>query len=227
MTRSFRPCRRLLRPRVPATACPEQLDATAKADPASDRSPSPIDLPNSSGIEGSLRRKLTATDHLDALNEALDEITNEETELRTRLASLDERAHLQARHESVERQLGRLADTARAALASPTRQLMAEVFDLLQIDLGRVAGDHFEGTGSIPIPAAGKEILSGVAGDGGARDGGEVLTGAPQRSNSSGSTLLVRWVTAWWWSPFGPGAPARSRSSASIDVIRNRCRAET
>jgi len=56
---------------------------------------------------------------------------------------------------------------------------MAEVFDLLQIDLVRVAGDRFEGTGSIPIPEDGGDILGIAESSDGRRDLGEVLIGAP------------------------------------------------
>lgn len=67
-------------------------------------------------------------------------------------------AELRLNAESVERQLRRLAEQARDKLMDPTPELMAAVFDLLELDLVRIGDDHFEGTGSIPLPGDGGEV---------------------------------------------------------------------
>ena len=52
-------------------------------------------------------------------------------------------------------------------LADPTTELMAEVFNLLQVDLIRVEGRTFEGVARIPIPDpdSGAEVWEGALQD--------------------------------------------------------------
>ena len=81
---------------------------------------------------------------MEVLRQQLDEINRRET-LRQARASLPDR-------------LKALADTARTRLADPDEKLMAEPFDLLEIELRLVEPYRFEGTGSIPIPDNPSEV---------------------------------------------------------------------
>ena len=60
-----------------------------------------------------------------------------------------------------------LVSAAQEKLAKPTLELMAQIFDLLEIELHRSEDGHrFEGTGSIPIPEDGDNPF-GEVGEGG------------------------------------------------------------
>ena len=80
---------------------------------------------------------------------ALDEIAKEKRALRSRLDPLDGQLAVVRISET---QLRDLAKKARSRLDNPNPELMAEVFDLLDIQLHRVAPDRFAGTGTIPLP---------------------------------------------------------------------------
>ena len=71
---------------------------------------------------------------------------------KTLQSRLDEIDHQQTEAYISEDQLRTLSEQARTRLQDPTPELMAEVFDLLDIQLHRVGDDRFEGTGTIPIP---------------------------------------------------------------------------
>jgi hypothetical protein len=69
--------------------------------------------------------------------------------------------------ESVPGATQRLARLAEARLADPTVELMAEVFDLLEVDLIRIEGRTFEGVARLPLPDpdADSEVWKGVPQD--------------------------------------------------------------
>ena len=110
-------------------------------------------------------RALAVTNELETLDHALQQIKDEEQVLQAQLRDIDRRAELSLNALTVEEQLKSLAATARERMANPTDELMAELFDLLEIDMVRVDDARFEGTGSIPLP----------------EDGGEVWIEGPQR----------------------------------------------
>lgn len=87
--------------------------------------------------------------------------------------------------DAIPDRIDTLVSSARQCLQNATPQLMANLFDLLQIDLHRSPdGESFEGTGSIPIPddeeAAPLEL------------GGEVREGTPQRLYSNLTVVTFR-----------------------------------
>ena len=71
---------------------------------------------------------------------------------KTLQSRLDEIDHQQTEAYISEDQLRTLSEQARTRLQDPTPELMAEVFDLLDIQLHRVGDDRFEETGTIPLP---------------------------------------------------------------------------
>jgi hypothetical protein len=138
-------------------------------------------------------RDLADQDKLDLLDRTLAEIANEQQALELRLDKIDQ-AETTA-HISEDRLLV-LADRAKVRLEDPTPELMAEVFDLLDIQLHRVATDRFEGTGTIPIPEDG-DLLQ-------LESGGEVSTKGPLRpfANLTGSEFRIP-VPIWVVLPRG------------------------
>ena len=97
-------------------------------------------------------RDLADQDRLDILHSAIGEIDAELAGLNRQLEQLKaiQRANTEGHLEAEN--LRALADTARQRLQHPTPELMASVFDVLQIDLHRVNGNHFQGTATLPIP---------------------------------------------------------------------------
>ena len=75
--------------------------------------------------------------------------------LRQRLAAIERRQALQQQSGTVEEQLRKLARTAHNRLQDATPEQMAQLYDLLDLDLIRTGARRFEGTGSIPIHEAG------------------------------------------------------------------------
>ena len=94
-------------------------------------------------------RDLADQNKLDLLDRTLNEITDERQTLQSRLDEIDE--NQRTAHVS-ESQLRTLAEQAQTRLDNPNPELMAQVFDLLDIQLHRVEQNRFEGTGTIPIP---------------------------------------------------------------------------
>jgi hypothetical protein len=104
--------------------------------------------------------------HVKATERALDEVASERITIEKELERLQEAQQGALSTESVPAATRRLSQLAADRLADPTTELMAEVFDLLQVDLIRVKGRTFEGVARIPLPDP--------------DSGGEVWEGAPQ-----------------------------------------------
>ena len=112
---------------------------------------------------------LADADALDTLNDALAETRTEEAALEAQIRDIEQRAQLRGQRQSIVDQLKTLAKQARTRLADPTPELMAQVFDSLELDLTRVDSNVFEGTGSIPILEDGTGDLLGEVHEGGLR----------------------------------------------------------
>jgi DNA invertase Pin-like site-specific DNA recombinase len=103
--------------------------------------------------ETRLVRRLAEDDlHVEATERALDEVATERNTVEKELERLQEAQQGALSTESVPEAVERLSALAQSRLADPTIELMAEVFDLLQVDLIRVEGRTFEGVARIPIP---------------------------------------------------------------------------
>lgn len=94
-------------------------------------------------------RDLADQNKLDLVDRTLNEIADEKQTLQSRLDEIDDQ---QTVTNISDDQLRTLSEQARTRLHDSTPELMAEVFDLLDIQLHRVGDDRFEGTGTIPIP---------------------------------------------------------------------------
>ena len=110
-------------------------------------------------------RDLADQDKLHLAEGALAEIACEKNTIQTRLDEIDAQP---SPTNISEEQIRNLTEQARSRLDNPTPELMAEVFDLLDIRLHRAADNRFEGTGTIPIPEgdADKEELLPVGVEG-------------------------------------------------------------
>jgi hypothetical protein len=104
--------------------------------------------------ETNIVRRLAKDDdlHGDALTRALDETKTDLTTVEKELARIEKTQRGRLTVESVPEAALRLSRLAEARLATPTTTLMAEVFDLLEVDLIRTEGRTFEGVARIPLP---------------------------------------------------------------------------
>jgi site-specific DNA recombinase len=111
-----------------------------------------------------VRRMATEDVHTDATERALDEVASERITAEKELIRLQEAQRGALSIESVSDATQRLSRLAADRLADPTVELMAEVFDLLQVDLIRVEGRTFEGVARLPLPDpnTGSEVWEGV-----------------------------------------------------------------
>ena len=103
--------------------------------------------------------------HGNALTRALGEIEADRLTVEKELLRIEEAQRGTLTVESVPEAALRLSQLAEARLKHPTTALMAEVFDLLEVDLIRIEGRTFEGIARIPLPDMQKS--------------GEVWEGAP------------------------------------------------
>ena len=114
-------------------------------------------------------RELAATERLDLLNDTLEDIDMDIEEIEAKLDDLPSRTG-PVDLDSLEPAIHALTASANEMLNDLTPELMAKVFDLLEVQLTRVAADRFEGTGTIPIPGNEESfdgLLSGDVGKGG------------------------------------------------------------
>ena len=105
-----------------------------------------------------ITREQAKTGNLDFLEDATAEIEQEEAVLREQLDDLDRRSRLRVERGTLDDQLTGLAEKAKAKLSDLTTREMAELFDLIELDLERVSDHKFVGTASIPIPENGGEV---------------------------------------------------------------------
>ena len=147
-------------------------------------------------------REKARSNHLDALDDALAQIDVEEATLKQQLTQAEQRQRLRTQRATVGQQIDAFVDTAQERMASPTVELMAQVFDLLDIDLVRIANHQFEGTGSIPIP----------------EDGGEVWKEGPQRLTPRRSASR-RWLRS---GPESASSLCRGSLSSAMTCTRRR-----
>ncbi len=99
-----------------------------------------------------LRRIAVDPVHTEGIERALDEVAAERITVEKEVKRLQETQRGALSTESVPEAVERFSRLAEARLADPTAELMAEVFDLLQVDLIRVEGRTFEGVARVPIP---------------------------------------------------------------------------
>ena len=106
------------------------------------------------GEETRIVRHLAEDDglHGDALTRALSETTAERITVEKELERLQETQQAALPMDSVPEAARRLSLVAKARLTNPTVELMAEVFDLLEVDLIRIEGRTFEGVARLPLP---------------------------------------------------------------------------
>ena len=97
-------------------------------------------------------RQLAIDDRLSALSVALADVEAEEMEVRAALDQL-QTAHSLPDTTKLDERIRKLVADAREGLADPSNEMMAEMFDLLDVQLHRVAADRFEGMASIPLPS--------------------------------------------------------------------------
>jgi len=147
-------------------------------------------------------REKARSNHLDALDDALAQIDVEEATLKQQLTQAEQRQRLRTQRATVGQQIDAFVDTAQERMASPTVELMAQVFDLLDIDLVGIANHQFEGTGSIPIP----------------EDGGEVWKEGPQRLTPRRSASR-RWLRS---GPESASSLCRGSLSSAMTCTRRR-----
>ena len=105
--------------------------------------------------ENRIVRLLAERDQLNnvaAVDRALDEVAAERLTVEKELERLQHAETAGLAAESIPEAAQRLAALANARLANPTIDLMAEVFDLLQLDLTRTEGRTFEGVAQLPLP---------------------------------------------------------------------------
>jgi hypothetical protein len=105
-----------------------------------------------------IARKLAGEGNLDIWEELVAEIEAEESAIQAQLNDIERRASQQIRADTIEQQIEMLVDGSQDRLTNLTTGGMADLFDLLELDLVRVDAYRFEGTGSIPIRADGGEI---------------------------------------------------------------------
>ena len=131
-------------------------------------------------------RDLANQDMLHLAEGALAEIASEKNTIQTRLDEIDAR---RSPTNISEEQIRNLTEQARLRLDNPTPELMAKVFDLLDIRLHRADDNRFEGTGTIPIPEDGdiEELLS-------AGGKGEVSSKGPQALSGRDALQYVAFV---------------------------------
>ncbi len=106
------------------------------------------------GEETRIVRHLAEDDglHGDALTRALGETTADRLTVEKELERIQETQQAALTMDSVPEAARRLSLIAKARLTNPTVELMADVFDLLQVDLIRVEGRSFEGVARLPLP---------------------------------------------------------------------------
>jgi site-specific DNA recombinase len=98
-------------------------------------------------------RKLADTGTLDALEDALAEIQDEEATLQRELDQIRHEDDLLAAQTSLPARIEALVGACQnLVLTDPDEQLMADIFDVLEVHLDLVEPYRFEGTASIPIP---------------------------------------------------------------------------
>lgn len=122
------------------------------------------------GTETNIVRRLAEDDdllHGDALERALEATTTDRVTIEKELSRIEEARRGTLTVELVPEAVQRLSHLAKTRLANPTIELMAEVFDLFEVDLIRIEGRTFEGVARIPFPDP--------------ENGGEVWKGALQR----------------------------------------------
>ena len=110
-------------------------------------------------------RDLADQDMLHLAEGALAEIASEKNTIQTRLDEIDAQP---SPTNISEEQIRNLTGQAKSRLDNPTPELMAEVFDLLDVRLHRAADNRFEGTGTIPIAEDGdieELLLVGLKGE--------------------------------------------------------------
>ena len=108
-------------------------------------------------------RKLADTGSLDFLEDAITGIDDEIIALNRQLDEIARREALRAERASLPDRLNALAEQVRIRFSEPDETLMADRFDLLELELHLVEPYRFEGTGSIPIPdAEGGEVSEGA-----------------------------------------------------------------
>jgi hypothetical protein len=102
--------------------------------------------------------------HGDALERALEATSTDRATVEKELSRIEKTQRGRLTVESVPEAALRLSRLAEASLATPTTTLMAEVFDLLEVDLIRTEGRTFEGVARIPLPDMEKdrEVWDGV-----------------------------------------------------------------
>jgi hypothetical protein len=89
-------------------------------------------------------------DHASTAMSALDKIQQEQVEVGRQLTDIEQRAKLQVEWATIEEQIEGLVSTATRRLANPSEEL-AELVDLVELDLVRVGDHRYEGTASIPL----------------------------------------------------------------------------
>jgi hypothetical protein len=115
--------------------------------------------------ETNLVRRMAVDElHAPAHERALDEVATERITVEKELERLQEAQRGALSVESVPEAVERLSRLAEARLADPTVELMAEVFDLLEVDLIRIQGRTFEGVARLPLPdpSTGGEVWEGA-----------------------------------------------------------------
>jgi hypothetical protein len=115
--------------------------------------------------ETSLVRRMAVDElHTPAHERALDEVAAERITVEKELERLREAQRGALNVESVPEAAERLSRLAEARLNDPTVELMAEVFDLLDVDLIRSEGRTFEGVARLPLPDpdADSDVWKGV-----------------------------------------------------------------
>lgn len=135
---------------------------TTKADSTDERHEVHVQLDHLERQETRIVRDLADQDKLNLLDRALGHINEERAALENRLDELDA---LEVAPPISERQLRAFAEQAQSRLDKVTPELMAEIFDLLDIQLHRVDENRFEGTGTIPIPDDGDLLRVGSSGE--------------------------------------------------------------
>ncbi len=102
--------------------------------------------------ETAIVRQLAGSDFRnDTLKTALSEVTNERVTIEKEMSRLQATASLALTEESIDTHVSRLVDRAKVLLRNPDTALMAEIFDILELDILRVDGTTYEGVGRIPL----------------------------------------------------------------------------
>jgi hypothetical protein len=90
--------------------------------------------------------------HRDVLVRALSQAKDDSTAVRKELQRLGRSKETAFDTEAVHKAIERLVALARARLNDPTQQLMAEIYDLVELDLVRVEHRTFQGSANLPLP---------------------------------------------------------------------------